>query len=267
MIRPFLFLTSFLASALWAQSAPQQAANQQPDWIGVPGSTTVTVHITKPDGQTGPVLEKPFSATEVRQTQQTLGDGTHVNHTENSKFYRDAQGRMRDEATKTILIFDPVAGHTYNLDLASKSYTEDWAGYGNQSTTIVSSGNGTWVNTQDKIDPSLPIQTAHQGHVPYHAEPVRNYETEDLGVRIVNGVSCKGSRTTMIIPVATLGNDRDIKIVDERWFSPDLGALVKSSNSDPRFGVTSYDLTNIVQAAPDEKLFELPAGYTLKQYR
>lgn len=67
----------------------------------------------------------------------------------------------------------------------------------------------------------------------------------------------------MIIPVATLGNDRDIKLVDERWFSDDLRSLVKSINSDPRFGVTTYELTNIVQSDPDHSLFAIPSNYTL----
>lgn len=265
MIRRVFLMTACFAATLGAQTAPQHASLQQPDWIAAPGSP-VTVHITRPDGQMGPVLDKPFSAVEVRHTQQTLADGTHVSKTDSSRFFRDAQGRMRDEGPRKLLIFDPVAGHTYTLDPLSKTYEEWSAGHGTDTTTIASSSSGTWINTTNKGDQS-PLQTVPQGHyVPYHAEPIKNYETEDLGTRMVNGVFCKGSRTTMIIPASALGNDRDIKIVDERWISEDLGALVKSSNSDPRFGLTSYELTNIVQNPPDEKLFQVPADYTLKQH-
>jgi hypothetical protein len=34
---------------------------------------------------------------------------------------------------------------------------------------------------------------------------------------------------------------------------------VKTTNSDPRFGETTYQLTNIMQVAPDPILFQVPA--------
>jgi outer membrane protein assembly factor BamA len=47
----------------------------------------------------------------------------------------------------------------------------------------------------------------------------------------------------------------------ERWFSPFLNLLVKSVSSDPRFGMTTYELTNISLALPDLSLFRVPADY------
>jgi hypothetical protein len=38
--------------------------------------------------------------------------------------------------------------------------------------------------------------------------------------------------------------------------------LVKSSNADPRFGNTTYELTGINRAEPDPGLFLIPADYT-----
>ena len=84
---------------------------------------------------------------------------------------------------------------------------------------------------------------------------------EDLGTQIINGVRAKGSRTTVTIPVGQIGNDREIKIVSERWFSEDLGMLLKSSNKDPRFGETTYELNNILQGAQDPTLFRVPADF------
>src|SRR2546427_4349891 len=89
--------------------------------------------------------------------------------------------------------------------------------------------------------------------------------TEELPAQVVNGVGVKGSRITMTILAGTFGNDRDVKVINERWYSDDLQVLVKSSNSDPRFGVTSYELTNVVQAPPDPRLFQVPADYTLTE--
>ena len=41
--------------------------------------------------------------------------------------------------------------------------------------------------------------------------------------------------------------------------------MVKTSNSDPRYGVTTYEMMNISQAAPDAGLFMVPAGYTITE--
>jgi hypothetical protein len=35
--------------------------------------------------------------------------------------------------------------------------------------------------------------------------------------------------------------------------------------SDPRSGETTYRLTNIDRSEPDRSLFEVPAGYTIKE--
>src|ERR1051326_8459973 len=101
-----------IAPLLCGQSATTHTA-QQHGWIGLPGSgTTITIHNLRPDGQTGPVLGRPFSGTELRHTRQTLADGTHVDQNQTSAFYRDSQGRMRTESGRRVLIYDPVAGFT-----------------------------------------------------------------------------------------------------------------------------------------------------------
>ena len=53
-------------------------------------------------------------------------------------------------------------------------------------------------------------------------------------------------------------------MVSERWYSPDLQTVVKSTRSDPRFGTTTFSLTNIQKAEPAAALFTVPADYTVK---
>ena len=55
-----------------------------------------------------------------------------------------------------------------------------------------------------------------------------------------------------------MGNERPIEIVSERWYSPDLQVVVMTQHSDPRFGETSYRLTNIDRSEPAKSLFEVP---------
>jgi hypothetical protein len=89
--------------------------------------------------------------------------------------------------------------------------------------------------------------------------------SEELGVETVNGVAAQGTRNTQIIPAGRIGNNRDLHVVNERWYSNDLQMLVKTVNSDPRFGVTTYQLANIVQGTQDPSLFQIPADYAVAE--
>ena len=48
------------------------------------------------------------------------------------------------------------------------------------------------------------------------------------------------------------------------WISTELKVPVQIKSSDPRFGSTDMELTNIAQAEPSASLFVVPAGYTVK---
>ncbi len=88
---------------------------------------------------------------------------------------------------------------------------------------------------------------------------------ESLGKQTIEGVEAEGTRTTVTIPAGTIGNERPILIVSERWYSPELQTVVMTRRSDPRSGETTYRLTNINRAEPAHALFEVPPGYTLKE--
>ena len=223
-------------------------AAQHPDWMSAAGMHAAE----RLDGQSGPVLGRPFTATEVRHATQTLADGTHVDRSDTSTFARDDQGRMRTAGDKTILIFDPVAGFNYNVNLRTRACEKaklpqklnsvSIAVAGGRSSTSTSSGSG-------RFEPPQPPKGA---------------VSEDLPPQMMGGLYVKGSRITLTIPAGTFGNDHDVKVVNERWYSDDMQVLVKSTNSDPRFGVTTYELTNIVRTAPDPALFLLPPDCTSK---
>ena len=53
-------------------------------------------------------------------------------------------------------------------------------------------------------------------------------------------------------------------MVTEQWYSQELGTIVLSRRSDPRFGETTYRLQNIVRAEPSPNLFQVHAGYTVE---
>jgi hypothetical protein len=88
--------------------------------------------------------------------------------------------------------------------------------------------------------------------------------TEPLGAKTIEGIQVTGTRTTSTLPAGTIGNEKDLTITREEWYSPDLKLLVQSTQNDPRLGQTTYTLTDIQQGPPDETLFQVPADYTIQ---
>jgi hypothetical protein len=91
----------------------------------------------------------------------------------------------------------------------------------------------------------------------------KNARTESLGTSQIEGVQAQGTRTVVTIPAGEIGNQAPIEMITEQWFSPELGTVVLSRRSDPRFGETTYRLQNIVRAEPSPELFQVPADYTI----
>ena len=201
------------------------------------------------------VKGKPFSATAVLKSTQTLDDGSHINRTTTTLMYRDAEGRTRNETDGVIRIIDP-AGFRINLDPQNKiAYKTQTGGDVEVNSTPNAASNG-WVLVRPSDSPKKQAAAKRDGQ--------RTQEKEDLGTQIVNGVPAHGVRGTLTIAVGAIGNDRPLKVVTEQWTSDALGVLVKSMNSDPRFGTTTYELTNIVQGPPNPGLFEIPGDYTVR---
>jgi hypothetical protein len=214
------------------------------------------------EGMHGGKLVKgaPFSATSSSETSQTLQDGTAIHRTSQGAIYRDSQGRSRHEMTFTgvgplaassgthqmIAIADPVAGVHYMLNPDKKE--------AHKMTMKNPAGNA------DKAEAFKEKMQARE----QQEEASGALKTEPLGTQVVNGVSAQGTRITHTIAAGQIGNDKAIQVVSERWYSPDLQTVVKSTRTDPRFGTTTFNLTNIQKAEPAATLFAVPADYTVK---
>lgn len=282
MNRTYFLLAAGLMSpaALLAQTQPGATAFQQAQSLAA-GRGGRGVALPMPREETG----RPFSARAVTQTTQTLSDGTHVNHTISMVEYRDADGRVRMEPResgdsnfeppKSIVIRDPVAGVTYRLDPTKKTAVKQ-ATIPQASASIAGGGGGrrggggepAATNQQIALQQLYQLAETQQ----QLAETARNMEAaknnpniivEDLGTMTVNGVPARGTRNTTIVPVGAIGNDKEFRSVTERWFSPDLNLLIKSVSTDPRFGTTTYELTNISRQPPDPSLFQPPGDYNI----
>ncbi|MDQ2948481.1 MAG: hypothetical protein M3Y27_21510 [Acidobacteriota bacterium] len=65
-------------------------------------------------------------------------------------------------------------------------------------------------------------------------------------------------------PEAAAGNDRPITITDEYWYSDELHMNITLKHTDPQHGTQFVTLTQVSRGEPDEKLFEVPAEYKVR---
>jgi len=196
------------------------------------------------------VTGAPFSAVQVTTHQQTLANGNVIQRQEQTNLFRDSQGRVREETTFTgpdgqgshsmVTISDPVAQAEWRLNPQTKTASE--------MPTWQHQTGGPRTRTAGAPRP-------HQGSA--------NVVKEDLGAQTVNGVPATGTRMTRTIPAGAMGNAQPMQIVRETWVSSDLQVPVTVKISDPRFGTTVTQLTNISRAEPDAALFQAPADYTV----
>ena len=198
-----------------------------------------------------------------------------------------------EESFQTIFITDPVAGVTFTLDsrshTANKSmpFTFEFSKKLDKAGAAVSAIEGQRFEFKVEHGTSAAgsmIMTAPAGAPHPEMDQLRaeaggagtfvfrtrsgsnpNEVKEQLGKQTIEGVEAEGTRTTVTIPAGDIGNERPIEIVSERWYSPELQLVVMTRHSDPRFGETTYKLTNINRSEPAKTLFEVPSDYTIKE--
>jgi outer membrane lipoprotein-sorting protein len=285
-----LALVLLAGGTLWAQSA-QQELNRA---------------IENLERRT--ITGKPYSATAVTTSTQTLSDGTKITRTVQVSLARDSEGRTRREQSVSsvgpwstnakenfVSINDPVAQVRYVLQPDGQTAVK--VSLGNMSAKMdelkrtladaekkraaeakVSGQSEAERKNSAKAEAELKARTEKLASliltvgrdggnvgIAFTAEGDRKAQVDDLGVKSIENVSAKGRRETQTIPIGQIGNDRPIQILSETWYSDDLQTIVYSKHSDPRVGDSEYRLTNISRAEPARSLFEVPAGYTVKE--
>ncbi|MBS1840200.1 MAG: hypothetical protein JSS69_15150 [Acidobacteria bacterium] len=206
----------------------------------------------------------PFSAVSVTTMNHLLADGTNISNTIKVTLYRDSQGRFRKEGSMPfwgntagdqphsfIVISDPVAAKNYLLNPEKKV-----ARVGIFRARGPKDGKGATPGANSAA-PNVEGGKERGDNA--------NLTKISLGTQTINGVSAEGTRYTRLIPTGEIGNDKPITITREVWYSNDLQMVVQSKHSDPRFGDSTYTLTNIQRTEPAANLFSVPSDYTLQQ--
>jgi hypothetical protein len=279
-----------------ARSAGAQSGNvffiraeEAPVWHQAPEVIHESIAVDVVAGIGGQVVKgAPYSAVAVTRVERTLSDGNRIVREVRSPVHRDGQGRTRREPTlaphgpaaggdfdvpERIVIDDPVADLSWVLDPERKTATRrprtklrfvsESADHAGHDVTVA---GGTWVPREPGGEPPPPadamVRVERLVEEPSSDADVRE---EQLGPRRVAGVDVVGTRATRTIPAGAIGNERDISVITERWYSEELQLDVLRTQTDPRFGTTTYELQDLKVGEPDPALFEIPADYRVAE--
>lgn len=235
----------------------------------------------------GPAVKgAPYTADEIRESTQVLGDGTRIHNESKATIYRDSEGRVRRETPTEISIWDPTAGTNYVLNpktmtarKASLQFTYFKTGTGGAGT--VTAPPGGWTRTAEAGEkgmvsfgstirfngdsPQVVVTGDSKGTAEGKMIAARREagNKESLGTQLMEGLTVQGERITNTIEAGAIGNDRPIQTVTERWYSPELQLQVLIKRTDPRNGDEQTKLMNIHRGEPGPVLFEVPPGYTI----
>ena len=289
----YVAVTAFLVgniTSVRAQGAPSGPAGLLPGGRAVtmrPGEAQAFQFVGgEPAVSRHVVKGAPFSLEAMIESAQTLADGNRIVHRQSVHLYRDSKGRTRREETLAaigpwaasgapltmITLQDPVSGVSYFLDPQKKVATkvpvvpagQDLLAIGGGPETASAGSAHVAVGFISRGEEGTPVMFgAYAG--PGGQEMHLQEESESLGTETIAGISADGTRTTTTIPANALGNERALVIIRERWYSPDLQIVLRSKQTDPRFGETSYNVIKIDRSEPAFSLFEIPSGYTIRK--
>src|SRR6266481_373781 len=221
---------------------------------GFPQSSATPVVTTPGDGRVAEWMYRehisavpalPFSAKVELELVNQLQDGTLITHKTYNLDARDSQGRTRNEARNwinpsigaeprliRIEVYDPATRTRINVFPLAKT-ARQW--------TV-----GTTVPTAPSSAPAKPETT-----------------TENIGSDSIEGLPVRGVRVSQTYPPGALGNDRPLIIITESWYSGDLKINLLTKRTDPRYGVQTVRVTELVRQEPDAALFAISDEYKL----
>jgi hypothetical protein len=209
------------------------------DFTAKQGTIILTVFGGGPLLNEGPVIDVPVTGEYATTRMLPQADGTTSTQTTTSLFFRDRQGRIRQERGDVVTITDPVAGASYILDPKEKT----------AHRSIIKKGD----------------RNAAPGNPPTIGGPNTTSlsESRSLGTQRMDGVEAAGQEYISVIPAGSkLGNSDPVQMTYQVWRSEKLQLPLLVRIQDALNGDTSIRFRILQKGAePDPKLFAVPEGY------
>ena len=231
-----------------------------------------TLSFTTPDANFERVLVKgsAFSADSLTEHFQTLADGNRMGRKFAAHIYRDTAGRTRREyelganslapdgqPPREIIINDPVGRVNYVINTQTGTAQKMILPPARVMETMQRA-----MGDNAPFSVLMPAGTAHRRVAEGDAGPPPPTPVkEKLPAQTIEGVLAEGTRITLTIPAGEFDNEKPMVITHEEWYAPELQMIVLMKHNDPRFGETTFRLTNILRGEPAAELFQLPQGY------
>ena len=250
---PKLKMCLVLSGALLFSAAAVQAQRHGPDG---PPPFGAPMELMGFEGMHGGKVVKgaPFSATATSETTSTLQDGTVLHKTSPSVDVSRQPGKVAP------------GSHVYGLrpadglgrpekdgdDIGPRGRRALHAGRCSEGGSQVGLAHARQRRGERGF--SLAICREDAG-AQQQEEAAGLLKTESFGTQTIDGVVAEGTRTTHTIPAGQIGNEKPLQVVSERWYSADLQIVLKSTRTDPRFGTTTYTVTNLQRTEPAATLF------------
>jgi len=200
-----------------------------------------------------PKAHAPFTATLQTEWVRMLADSGTITVVNERRIARDSNGRVyqerwflvpeneRDKSRMTaIQISDPNNHTLYTCFMLDGRHT--------CHKTVYTPSTSTVFKMEGPPTGPMPDGNGYATH-------------ENLGNQSVAGVDTVGTKESITFNPGVFGNDSQMVVEREFWFSPQLEINLFSKRSDPRFGTQTFTITDLELSEPQPALFQLPAGF------
>jgi hypothetical protein len=208
------------------------------------------IHMIVPGIFVTPVPNAPFSATVEILSHETLPDGSVDTRTTTAHIARASSGRIYNERRQLV----PTNFKGQPALLSVHIYDP-------------SSRLNIFYNPNERIarETLLARPPAPPPNATPALTPANNpyFKQEDIGTQPLDGLTLTGIRKTHTLPAAMSSTGKDVVIVDEYWYSPDLSIYLIIRHNDPRTGEQLVAVTNVDRHEPAASLFAVPASYKI----
>jgi hypothetical protein len=205
-----------------------------------------------------PIPDAPFTASLITEWVRLTPGGASITFINKRQVARDGLGRVYQERwalvpkdsnvqsrIQWIQIADPQARTLYNCNMMT--HVCDLLRYNSAPDLAAATA---------RSQPAGPLPGG------------RGFVTlENLGTRVFAGMETIGTRVTTTLNPGVVGNDKPVVRSSETWRSEQLAVNLLSIRTDPLFGTQTFTVSEIDPAPPDTQLFELPAGFSVRDQR
>lgn len=239
----------FFALLVWSAAAPAQSNIQS----GNSSSNQRSVSTLSGGISLRSLEGAPFSAEVVSEMVKAMADSTSSRHETRGKMFRDSAGRTRSDIElessvagaaprQFVTIIDPVQQMSIVLDVGRQTASVS------HLPPAPAASNSQKRAAVHAVRPNGAVHAAPSG-------------AEDLGAMMMEGFSVTGTRRTRPIEAGAAPGKT---AVTESWFSAELKVELLATTQVSPSATRTTRLTNIVPGEPDPSLFQIPAGYAVR---